>query len=193
MVPVSNTTALNAVITVGRNNARAADSTGTGAAARPLLLHWNGTTWKHIPSPATSGGSLSAVAIHGRSGWAVGYTLTTHQALIFRWNGGRWTNQGCARAPQSEVHRTQTLLLPDDKYRGADYAASHSPIGGWHRSRRPPCAGLRIIDFIRRSLRSSASGVTADGEDLPIDDVGCENLPWVGIAALLDHLPVAGL
>ena len=92
-MPASSTAALNAVIAAGRSSAWAVGSTGTGTRARPLLLHWNGTGWKRIPGPATPGGSLSAVAFQGRIGWAVGYTLTTHQALIFRWNGRTWKNQ----------------------------------------------------------------------------------------------------
>jgi len=72
---------------------------------RTLILHWNGTSWKRIPSPhpgtsAFPGSQLSGVAVvSAKSIWAVGsysrraqssnsgwWTLT----LVLHWNGKKW-------------------------------------------------------------------------------------------------------
>jgi hypothetical protein len=69
---------------------------------RTLVLHWNGTTWKRIPSPHPGvrpvGSSLSGVAVvSAKNIWAVGsysprapssghHTLT----LVLHWNGKKW-------------------------------------------------------------------------------------------------------
>jgi hypothetical protein len=72
---------------------------GTGK-KHSLLLHWNGTTWSQVTSPApVAGGSLAGITATARSGWAVGYVNTTPNApsccagtpLVFRWNGSQWS------------------------------------------------------------------------------------------------------
>jgi hypothetical protein len=69
-----------------------------------LILHWNGKTWRIVPSPnpGTSGGALNAVAaISGSDIWAVGsygdkvkydtYEYTTPKLLFLHWNGKVWS------------------------------------------------------------------------------------------------------
>jgi hypothetical protein len=50
-------------------------------------VHWNGTAWKHVPSPP---GDLSGVAAtSAQNAWAVGIG-ESGQAVILRWNGQLW-------------------------------------------------------------------------------------------------------
>jgi len=49
---------------------------------RTLILHWNGTAWKQVPSPSNEPGAVlySVAAISARDAWAV----------ILHWNGATW-------------------------------------------------------------------------------------------------------
>ena len=61
-----------------------------GAGVKTLTEHWNGTTWKRVPSPSPPRSTLRGVAaISARSAWAVGYT-GSGKTLILRWNGKAW-------------------------------------------------------------------------------------------------------
>ena len=64
-------------------------------ATRPLLLHWNGTSWKRVTGPAGLSGSLQSVyAISARNVWATGeafHSGSADKALLLHWNGSRWT------------------------------------------------------------------------------------------------------
>src|SRR5215472_4972187 len=65
---------------------------------KTLILHWNGTAWKRVPSPSPGPGSaLSSVAATSASNaWAVGCTAfcflssASPQTVILRWNGTAW-------------------------------------------------------------------------------------------------------
>ncbi len=68
-----------------------------------LIEHWNGTSWRVVPSPSPSGAfsQLNAVtAVSSNDLWAVGYDSTTSDfTLIEHWNGSNWSivsspNQG---------------------------------------------------------------------------------------------------
>jgi hypothetical protein len=71
---------------------------GSGEGYRTLILHWNGTEWKRVPSPdAPHSGEnyLTAVtATSPASAWAVGeYFIrggTADRTLILRWDGTAW-------------------------------------------------------------------------------------------------------
>jgi hypothetical protein len=60
-----------------------------------FVVHWNGTAWKHVPSPNPGGSAdaLSGVAAssHARA-WAVGVYRGAGgiRTLVLRWNGTRW-------------------------------------------------------------------------------------------------------
>ena len=64
---------------------------------QPLILHWNGHTWKTTRTPRTDtlGTRLSGVAAAGRSDvWAVGQYDNPNDfnnPLIFHWNGDAWS------------------------------------------------------------------------------------------------------
>jgi hypothetical protein len=65
---------------------------------KTLILHWNGTAWKRVPSPSPgTGSSLSAVtAVSAHNAWAVGCTAfcflssASPHTVILHWNGTGW-------------------------------------------------------------------------------------------------------
>jgi hypothetical protein len=64
-------------------------------AVATLTLHWNGTIWRHVPSPSPGqSNELRAVAIVSASDvWAVGEHGTStggQAALTVHWNGASW-------------------------------------------------------------------------------------------------------
>jgi hypothetical protein len=65
-------------------------------ASQTLILRWNGTAWRRVPSPdpgATGNGLFGVAATSAGNAWAVGqYTDAQHasQTLILRWNGTAW-------------------------------------------------------------------------------------------------------
>jgi hypothetical protein len=67
---------------------------GQGGAQLPLILQWNGTSWKQVTSPnpgGTGGSSLNAVsAASATSAWAVGDYGAPGLSFILHWNGTSW-------------------------------------------------------------------------------------------------------
>jgi hypothetical protein len=74
---------LSAITVVNAKDAYAVGYTGSPlGTTRTLLLHWNGSTWGTVTSPAAvSGGALTAVAVTAKGGWAVGYYATNAASL----------------------------------------------------------------------------------------------------------------
>jgi hypothetical protein len=64
-----------------------------------LIEHWNGSSWKHVPSPSPGGSAknnilLGAAAVSRTDAWAVGNYVTvtggSNLALIEHWDGTAW-------------------------------------------------------------------------------------------------------
>jgi hypothetical protein len=73
---------LQGVAAASASDVWAVGSAGTGT----LIVHWDGRTWKRVPSPAPAGSALTGVAVaSARDAWAVGGNLILH------WNGTAWT------------------------------------------------------------------------------------------------------
>ncbi len=58
-----------------------------------MTIHWDGSSWKAVPTPGNSG-LLASISI-GPSGhgWAVGQTVGStndQHTLILHWNGTAW-------------------------------------------------------------------------------------------------------
>lgn len=64
--------ALLGVAAASNSSAWAVGYAGTDTTQRTLLLHWNGTAWTRVTSPAPIAGALNAVTATATSGWAVG-------------------------------------------------------------------------------------------------------------------------
>jgi hypothetical protein len=69
---------------------------GARPAAKPLIMHWNGTAWRRIsiPVPANGGMLIGVYAASGRNARAVGCTKTfgniKARPLVLHWNGTAW-------------------------------------------------------------------------------------------------------
>lgn len=90
---------LTGVAATSRTNVWAVGFYRVGQIARPLILHWDGSTWTQAPSPnpTTSDTSLAAVtATSASNAWAVGMYLnaagTASSTLILHWNGQAWAH-----------------------------------------------------------------------------------------------------
>jgi len=70
---------------------RSAWAVGGTEAGTPLILHWNGRTWRRMAGAVLSGGgTLTGVAaISTRDAWAVG-AANGGAVLLERWNGRSW-------------------------------------------------------------------------------------------------------
>jgi len=88
---------LNGVAATSARSAWAVgDSTDCGCGpGLSLILRWNGTSWKKVPSPTPGGGTtlFGVAAVSARRAWAVGLTgegTSLTKTLILRWNGTTW-------------------------------------------------------------------------------------------------------
>jgi hypothetical protein len=83
------------VAATSSGNAWAVGEYQSGQVNRTLIVHWNGKTWRQVPSPNPSpaGDSLNGVAATSASHvWAVGTDThtATWQNVIAHWNGKAW-------------------------------------------------------------------------------------------------------
>jgi hypothetical protein len=91
--------ALAGVAAASAGSAWAVGHAGNGASARVLMLHWNGSRWSRVTSPAvlTGIGALTAVTVvSAKDAWAVGYTgafttTSSTRTLLLHWNGSAWS------------------------------------------------------------------------------------------------------
>ena len=63
-----------------------------GGGLRTVILHWNGTAWKRVPSPSIAGSLSSVAAISGGDAWAARHLHPAGRGapLILHWNGKAW-------------------------------------------------------------------------------------------------------
>jgi hypothetical protein len=78
------------VAATSARNAWAVGESPTSGAFETLILRWNGTAWKQVPSPGPAGNLLSVAATSARNAWAVGYPYSEPGSLILHWNGAAW-------------------------------------------------------------------------------------------------------
>jgi len=110
----ANPDRLAGVAATSASNAWAVGSYTTGGGFRTLTLHWNGTTWKQVPSPnsgtASDANVLSGVAaISASDAWAVGThasRTSAGQTLTLHWDGKTWT-----KVPSPNAGSGKNVLL----------------------------------------------------------------------------------
>jgi len=71
---------------VAATSARNVWAVGGNGAGRNLILHWDGTAWKRVPSPNPAGEEsvlAGVAALSAANAWAVG-------SVILHWNGRAW-------------------------------------------------------------------------------------------------------
>jgi hypothetical protein len=77
-------------------------SNGSDCRCRAVIEHWDGTSWKRVPSDAPAGSNLFDVnPVSGRAAWAVGYH--NGRSLIEHWNGASWKQVPNAASPRSQT------------------------------------------------------------------------------------------
>ncbi len=72
--------------------------------SQSLILHWDGTTWKQVPSPDPSAQYTvlySVAAISATNAWAVG--TADFSPLILHWNGTKWQQVPSPASPGDDV------------------------------------------------------------------------------------------
>jgi hypothetical protein len=90
-------TTLDGVSADSATDAWAIGQYSTGSGAQPLLLHWNGTAWSQVASPALSGTDATLNAVSAGSAtdaWAAGDDENSSGViapLILHWNGTAWS------------------------------------------------------------------------------------------------------
>jgi hypothetical protein len=88
---------LNGVAASSEANSWAVGSRGYPQPYRTLIEHWDGTTWRTLPSPDRKGDNvLEGIAVTSTSNaWAVGLSSLhfpqARQPLIEHWDGNRWS------------------------------------------------------------------------------------------------------
>ena len=80
---------LTAVAATSASNAWAVGFTGSSLSPEPLIAHWNGTSWKQVPSSGVPGELRAVAATSATNAWAVGGTVSG-QSLILHWDGTGW-------------------------------------------------------------------------------------------------------
>jgi len=103
---------LAAVAADSGTDAWAVGDWNNGVYSRALIEHWDGSSWKRVPSPRPSAGffddSLTGVAvISATDAWAVGSYLSDSTfddpvTLIEHWDGANWTVVPSANPPATE-------------------------------------------------------------------------------------------
>ena len=81
---------LSGVAATSPSNAWAVGSNGSD---KTLILHWNGTTWKQVPSPSRGAGASLGVAATSATTpgrWAAPPATEPGETLILHWNGAEW-------------------------------------------------------------------------------------------------------
>ena len=90
---------LYSVAATSAGNAWAVGWTASSTHTSTLIVRWNGTAWKRVPSPSPGkegylDGLNSVAATSARDAWAVGctgYAATgCAKAIILQWNGTAW-------------------------------------------------------------------------------------------------------
>lgn len=172
---------LSAVAATSARNAWAvgAFNNGPGTGNKTLVLHWNGTSWRQVRSPAPGGpghGSFLA-GVRARSAsdaWAVGsfFNGTAFRTLALHWNGSAWSqvttpdpsasdNELEAVAP---VSAREAWAVGFDTLRGASQTLIlHWNGSSWKQVRSPNPGGPGHDNSLLGARATSASNAWAVG------------------------------
>jgi hypothetical protein len=85
----------------------------TFSPTQPLILRWNGTRWRRVPSPTFQGQLDGVTAVSPRRAWAVGddnEKCGNQVGAILTWNGKTWRNTPVAALPPCPLSGNSTAL-----------------------------------------------------------------------------------
>ena len=108
---------LNDVAAVGPDDVWAVGSAylrGETGDSRPLIVHWDGSSWTVVPTPAAEGLLTSVAAVSTDDVWAVG-SSSTPTGLVLHWDGDRWSViEAADPGTRYWGFRGATAIGPDD-------------------------------------------------------------------------------
>jgi hypothetical protein len=90
----ANVDVLTSVAAVSANDAWAVGYNGPSLDSTPVILHWDGSSWRPAATPPAVNGRLIAVtATSASNAWAVGDALGTSSStgIAMHWDGTAWT------------------------------------------------------------------------------------------------------
>ncbi len=151
----------------------------TGTNTKTLILRWNGTSWKQVPSPTPAGGAtLYGVAVtSARSAWAVGWAYRGEKTLILHWNGTTWS-RAPSPTPAGGAVLTGVAATSASSAWAVGYASFnphaktlilHWNGAAWKRVPSPTPAGSSALYGVAATSASSvwAAGCSACGSPKP--------------------------
>jgi hypothetical protein len=108
--------------------AAASASRESVSAAKPLLVHWDGSRWSQVANLPAVSGSLSGITMSSHSGWAVGsFLVAGHpRPLILRWDGAVWRQES---AP-ADVGDLSSVVRVAVSSAGTAWAIGDAPVKG---------------------------------------------------------------
>jgi hypothetical protein len=97
---------------------------------RPLIEHWDGTSWTVVPSPYRNEAELSGVAaIAANDVWAVGSRSGgAFGSLILHWDGQRWSLVDDGHAADLTALRDVVVNGPKDVWAGGSASGPNGTI-----------------------------------------------------------------
>ena len=129
---------LAAVSATGPGNAWAVGEDTNGTTDRTLILRWNGTRWRTVPSPSpgTRDELFAVAATSPANAWAAGSTARGGQTstLILHWNGRTWRGCLAARAAAQAATASSSASRPRRRRVPSRWAASPAagtPAAPW--------------------------------------------------------------
>ncbi len=152
----ANSSVLASVSGTGSNDVWTAGwellGSATSPTSQPLLLHWNGSSWKTVSVTVAGQARIYGVTtVAANNVWAVGLSATSPtaapQPLILHWNGAKWTTGNIAsQAPGEFISLSMVGSTPYaagegknnpllERYSGGSWStvtvpASAAPSGG---------------------------------------------------------------
>lgn len=116
-------------------------SDGDYSVRQPLAMHWDGSVWSIVPTPAGRDASLEGVvALAANDVWAVGSTfslsLLWHVPFALHWDGQRWTDVALpSPSPQGGRLADVTALSPTRVYAVGQGGSSGTVVMRWNGQR----------------------------------------------------------
>jgi len=140
--------------------------------SRTLTEHWNGTSWKIVPSPnnGTGDNTLHGVAaVNGTHVWAVGYTGPTpgEGPLIEHWNGSSWS-----RFPPAGLGGIPSIL------NDVAVISPSNVVAVGHRGITPTGTHVERFDGASWKAEASANSTTGSGSELWAVSTGSAGAQW---------------
>jgi hypothetical protein len=171
----ANYNTLSSVVATSSGNAWAVGDYRNAAGLQTLIAHWNGTAWKHVPSPnRTSFNELFDVAAtSSRNAWAVGEYRngSADQTLIEHWNGSHWKyvkSQDLGGSGTNNILSSVTATSSRNAWAVGYYSGLHPLVfhwngTAWKRVESPEPGGFANYNILNGVAAASSTTMWAVG------------------------------